>query len=239
MFRLNWIALLLFFVINVLAYKLCREQIPVCTRIIRKICMLLLGGNLLRYLIVYPFFYRVIKIPAEFSTVAYFVVPLIFLSQKRKLDCWASYSARMAGFFYYAAMILAGQTIYGKDAPLDVCISLLCHGALYFIGSVSAATERYCRANWGTLLFGVGYVAARAAILRPLVLGRSRMLIYILLDAIPARLIFPESEWARVLPVYYTLIFAFLLLSIAAFYQRSEKQYRRFSALRAACPAAI
>lgn len=235
MARLNLIALLLFITINVLAYKLCREQIPVCRRMMRKLCMILLGGNLFRYLVIYPVFYRIIKIPAEFSTVAYFVVPLIFLSRQRQLDCWASYSALMAGFFYYAAMLLAGQSIYGADAPLDVGISLLCHGSLYFLGFVSCSTERYPRKSWSILLFGTGYVALRAAVLRPVVLGSGRMLIYLLLDAVPARLVFPESQWPQILPVYYALVLVFLLLSIAVFYARSAQQYRKFTALRAAC----
>lgn len=230
---LNWIALALFVIINALAYKLCREQLPVRRRVTQKVCWLLLGGNLFRYLIVFPFFERVIKIPAEFSAVAYFAVPLIFLSRKRDFDNWASYSAQMAGFFYYAAMILAGEFIYGADKPMDVTISLLCHGALYFIGSVSVTMERYPKTRWGTLLFGVGYVTVRAAVLRPLVLGNRRMLIYILLDAIPARFAFPESEWPQLLPGYYALVFAFILGSIAVFYRRSDAQYRRFSGLRA------
>lgn len=235
MFRLNLIALLLFFAINVLAYRLCREQFPVCRRTVRIVCAVLLTGNLVRYLVVYPVFCHVIQIPAEFSTVAYFAVPVIVLSRERRLDSWAAYSALMAGFFYYAAMILAGQRIYGADAPADVCASLLRHGALYFIGSVSVSTEQQSRQSRGLLLFGVGYIAARAAILRPLVLGRRRMLIYILLDAIPVKLVFPEHEWSLVLPIYYGVLLAFILLSIAAFYAHSTRQYRRFSALRSAC----
>ena len=141
----------------------------------------------------------------------------------------------MAGFFYYAAMILAGQAIYSADNPTDVAISLLCHGALYFIGSVSATMERYPKTGWGTLLFGVGYVAARAAVLRPLVSGNQRMLIYILLDAVPARFVFPESEWPRVLPVYYGLVLAFILGSIAIFYHHSDANYRKFQSLPVGC----
>ena len=71
--------------------------------------------------------------------------------------------------------------------------------------------------------------------LRPVVLGSGRMLIYLLLDAVPARLVFPESQRPQILPVYYALVLVFLLLSIAAFYARSAQQYRKFTALRAAC----
>lgn len=44
---------------------------------------LLLGGNLLRYLVIFPVFDRIIRIPAEFSTLAYFLVPLIVLCNWR------------------------------------------------------------------------------------------------------------------------------------------------------------
>ena len=56
-----------------------------------------------------------------------------------------------------------------------------------------------------------------------------------MLDAIPPRVLFPEDYWPAVLPVYYVLIVSFLLWSISSFFQYNESQYRRFSALQAAC----
>ena len=60
------------------------------------------------------------------------------------------------------------------------------------------------------------------------------MLIYILLDAVPVRVLFPETLWPVMIPVFYVLVALFLVSSIAVFYRRSETQYRRFAALRAA-----
>ena len=79
----------------------------------RWLCAVLLSGNLLRYGVIYPFVKGVVMLPVEFSTVAYFLVPAILLTSKRRLRSWAAYSGLMAGFFYYLAMIAAGGVIYG------------------------------------------------------------------------------------------------------------------------------
>ena len=231
---LNLLALAVFTLLNRSALRLCRQDASAAKRTVRKLCWLLLGGNLLRYLVIYPVFDHVIKIPAEFSTVAYFVVPLILLMGWTQLHSWAAYSGLMAGFFYYVAMILAGQTIYGSDPINDVLISMLCHGTLYFCGVVMITAERCARQQRGLLLLGVCYVALRAAVLRPLIPGRGRMLIYILLDAVPVQMLFPEELWYILIPIYYVLILLFILWSIAGFYRRSEVQYRKFRAPRMA-----
>lgn len=51
----------------------------------RWLCAVLLSGNLLRYGIIYPFVKGVVMLPVEFSTVAYFLVPAILLTSKRRL----------------------------------------------------------------------------------------------------------------------------------------------------------
>lgn len=56
MYHLNCIALFVFFFINVSAYRLSFQPAAVQKRIVRKLCILLLGGNLLRYSLVYPLF---------------------------------------------------------------------------------------------------------------------------------------------------------------------------------------
>ena len=80
--------------------------------------------------------------PVEFSTVAYFAVPIILLMTKRRLHSWAAYSVLMAGFFYYMAMIAAGGMIYGQNPPLDIYISMFCHSSIYFCGFVTIG-KRY------------------------------------------------------------------------------------------------
>ena len=105
---------------------------------------------------------------------------------------------------------------------------------MYFCGFVTISTEE-CRAKDAPkLALGVAWVAVRAAILRPYVVGSSRLLIYILLDAVAVKRILPESTWAVALPLYYLAVAAFMLLTIRGFFRRNQRQYRKFSALQTA-----
>ena len=189
---------------------------------------MLLSGNLLRYGVIYPFVKGVVMLPVEFSTVAYFLVPAILLTSKRRLRSWAAYSGLMAGFFYYLAMIAAGGVIYGAYAPLDIYISMFCHGSIYFCGFVTIGTELCSAKDAPKLALGVALVAIRAAILRPFFVGSDRLLIYILLDAVAVKRILPESAWTVALPFYYLAVAAFVLLTIRGFFRRNQKQYRKF-----------
>lgn len=228
---LNLLALFLLGALTYLARRLCRCPAAQIEKILRLLCRLLLGVNLARYLIVYPAFFFQVRIPAEFSTSAYFVVSLIVLAGWKKLYCWAAYSGLMAGFFYYLAMILAGGAIYGGNTPLDNAVCLFCHGTLYFCGFVLVSTTSFSRHDGWKLLLGTGYIGLRAAMPRPLVLGRSTMLIYILLDAIPARTIFPDAAtWPTVVPIYYGLLAAFVFCTICGFFRRNRKQCRKYAA---------
>ena len=231
MYGLNAVALVFFGCINVLAYRLCKCPEGKRRRVVLALCAVLLLGNLFRYCVVNPFIRGVVTLPVEFSTVAYFVVPTILLTSKQRLHSWAAYSGLMAGFFYYMAMIAAGGLIYGTNPPLDIYISMFCHGSIYFCGFVTIGTEE-CRAKDAPkLALGVVLVAVRAAILRPYVADSSRLLIYILLDAVAVKQILPESTWTVALPVYYLAVAAFVLLTIRGFFRRNQKQYRKFSAL--------
>lgn len=234
MYGLNAVALVFFGCINVLAYQLCKCPESRRRQVVLTLCAVLLLGNLLRYCVVYPLIKGVVMLPVEFSTVAYFLVPAILLTSKKRLHSWAAYSGLMAGFFYYLAMIAAGGMIYGQEPPLDIYISMFCHGSIYFCGFVTISTEE-CRAKDAPkLALGVAWVAVRAAILRPYVVGSSRLLIYILLDAIAVKQVLPESTWAVALPVYYIAVAAFVLLTIRGFFRRNQRQYRKFSALQTA-----
>ena len=233
MYGLNAVALVFFGCINVLAYRLCKCSENRRRRVVLTLCAVLLFGNLFRYCVVYPFIKGVVTLPVEFSTVAYFAVPTILLTSKKRLHSWAAYSGLMAGFFYYIAMIAAGGLIYGTNPPLDIYISMFCHGSIYFCGFVTIGTEE-CRAKDAPkLALGVVLVAVRAAILRPYVADSSQLLIYILLDAVAVKQILPESTWTVALPVYYLAVAAFVLLTIRGFFRRNQKQYRKFSALQA------
>ena len=198
-------------------------------RLLRVLLWVLLAGNLIRYLLVYPLAYHIVKIPAEFSTVAYFVVPTLLLSKKQKLAAWAVYSGLMAGFFFSIAIIFAGQAIYGTNSPWDTAIAMACHGILYFCCLVYFFTRCWGRPEPEKLVLGVGYVALRAAVLRPLVLGRERMLIYLLLDGAPAQALFPAEALPRIAPFYYMALTALLYWSAKQFFRENEKMVQHFS----------
>lgn len=63
----------------------------------------------------------------------------------------------MAGFFYYLAMIAAGGVIYGAYAPLDIYISMFCHGSIYFCGFVTIGTELCSAKDAPKLALGVAW----------------------------------------------------------------------------------
>lgn len=234
MYGLNAVALVFFGCINVLAYRLCKCPENARKKVVSALCAALFFGNLVRYGIVYPFVEGVVMIPVEFSTVSYFAVPAILLTSKKRLHSWAAYSGLMAGFFYYMAMIVAGGPLYAAYAHSDIYISMFCHGTIYFCGFVVVGTELCSAKDAPKLALGVTLVAIRAALLRPFVVGSERLLIYILLDAVCVKQLLPQSAWTFVLPAYYLLVAAFVLLTIRGFFRRNQKQYRKFIALQAA-----
>ena len=190
--------------------------------------MILLSGNLIRYIIVYPFIVGSVMIPVEFSTVAYFAVPSILLLSKKRLHSWAAYSGLMAGFFYYMAMIIAGGPIYADFPPADVFISMFCHGSIYFCGFVTIASELCSAKEAPSLAVGVILVAVNALVLRPFVAGSEGLLIYILLDGTVIHSLLPQSAWALAMPLYYLTVAALVLITMRGFFRRNEKQYRKF-----------
>ena len=234
MYGLNAVAIVFFGCINVLSYRLCKCPERGRRRAVRVLCIVLLSPNLFRYCVMYHLIQGAVMLPVEFSTVAYFVAPSILLTSRKKLRSWAAYSGLMAGLFYYMALIIAGGAIYAANPPVDVHISMFCHGAVYFCGFVTICTEVCSAHDAPKLAIGVALVAVRAAVLRPFVAGSDRLLIYILLDAIAVRRILPQHTWTVALPAYYFALIAFVLLTIRGVFCRNQKQDRRFAALRAA-----
>lgn len=231
MYGLNAVALVFFGCINVLACQLCKWRERLRRRILFSLCAALLAGNLLRYGVVYPLIQGVVVLPVEFSTVAYFAVPVILLTARKELHSWAAYSGLMAGFFYYMTMIVAGGVLYGSNPPLAVYLSLLCHGTVYLCGFVVIGTEICSAGDAPKLALGVALVAVRAAVLRPFADSSRRYLIYMLLDAAVVRQLLPQSVWPAALLVYYLSAAGLVLLTIRGFFRENRKQYRRFSAV--------
>ena len=227
MYGLNAVALVFFGCINVLVHRVCAYPEPKRRKTVAVLCAVFLFANLIRYGFVYPVLLKTVVLPVEFSTVAYFAVPIILLISRERLHSWAAYSGLMAGFFYYMTMILAGGPIYHRYPPEEVYLSLLCHGVVYFCGCVTLKTEALCSADRGKLAVGVALGAVNAAVLRPFVSESGGYLIYILLDAAVVRQLLPQSIWALALPVYYCAVSALVLLTIRGFFRTNRTQYQR------------
>lgn len=228
MHGLNAVGLVFFGCINILAHRLCACPEKKRRKGVAALCALLLSFNLIRYAFVYPFIDGAVLLPVEFSTVAYFLVPLILLASIKGLRSWAAYSGLMAGFFYYMAAIFAGGPIYCSYPPDDIYISLFCHGALYLCGFVTIGTERFSAKDAPKLAAGVALVASHAALLRPLVAGDDRMLIYMLLDAAVIRRFFPQAAWAFALPAYYISVALLVVMTIRGFFRKNRRLYCEF-----------
>ena len=229
MYGLNAVSFVFFCGLNLLAYRLCKAPEGPRRKAMRSICLALLLGNVLRYTVTYPLFLHEIRIPVEFSTVAYFAVPSILLTGRSNVRSWAAYSGLMAGFFYYMGMIVAGGPIYNSYPPYDIYIAMFCHGALYVCGLVTISTRQCTAADRRQLVAGIGYVGIRAALLRPFVSGTGPMLIYILLDGTYVRK-YVASELLNVaLPVYYVVLAGAVLLSIQGFFKLSRTRYQKFA----------
>ncbi len=233
MYGLNVFAAIVFGLFNTLAAHMCRFRRELRLKILRMFSLVLLVGNLIRYTLP-PLMGLGLEIPVEFSTIAYFVTPAVILSGNRCMRNWAAYSGLMSGFFYNMAMVIAGGAIYGTHPPRDIYISMFCHGTLYLCGLMTISTEP-CSCDSGyRLILGIALVALRAVVLRPVAENGKRLLIYVLLDAQPVKWLMPDGCMAAV-PVYYSLLFVLVLISVRAFFKIWAKRYLRFVRHTHAC----
>lgn len=230
MYGLNAFALILFSALNTIAVHLCKCTEAVRMRVLRILCAVLLLFNVLRYTVP-PLLGAPLRIPVEFSTVAYFVMPAILLSGRQRSRSWAAYSGLMAGFFYYLCLIVAGGPIYGAWPPGEIYISMACHGTLYFCGLVTIRTQQFAESEGWKLLGGVALVAIRAQLLRPYAGNTSGLLIYLLTDGALVTRFLPEHAWSVALPCYYVLMTGLLVWSIRGFFKRNRKQYKRYASI--------
>ena len=224
MYGLNPMALAAFAGLSFLSRALCRCAPERRRKALNALCAALLAGNLLRYAVIFPLTEGRIRVPVEFSSIAYFAVPAILLFSRKRLRSWAAYSGLMAGFFYYMALIAAGGPLYAAYAPGDTYVSMLCHGAIYLCGLVAIRTERYSAAEARELAMGVCLVAVWAALFRPLEAGRERLLIYILLDGECIKRALAPRLWRYALPAYDGALAALVAVSIRGFFRKNRAQ---------------
>lgn len=231
MYGLNAISLIFFSGISVLAVWLCKCRERTRERTLRILCLVLLAFNLARYALP-PLLGDGLKVPVEFSAVAYFSVPAILLTGRRKALSWAAYSGLIAGFVYYMTMIFAGGSIYYDYPPYTIYISLFCHGTLYLCGMVVIGTRKCPTGDRFTMLAGVAVVAVRALLMRPLTDPGERLFIYELLDGVYIRQLLPEAAWPVALPVYYIAMIGLIYASIKIFFKLNLSQSKRYVKLR-------
>jgi len=145
------------------------------------------------------------KIPVEFSTVSYFIVPLIVILNLDFLKVWTIYASLMAGTLYYLTMVLVGGTIYHYYPYMSVYTSLFCHGSLLLYGLIELRTVSLQEKERYKLIVGLILMAAWAMYIRPQVTLSSRIFIYEIIDAKIVKSVFQYSSWL-ILSLYYSIL---------------------------------
>ena len=160
------------------------------------------------------------KLPVEFSTINYFIVPIIVLVGIKKLDIWAVYAAMMAGFFYFFSMVIDGHNIYGHFPPYSVYTSIFNHAALLSYAFIKLGTEPFDKKKRYVLWVGLIFCIVWALGLEPLVnreVQIGRIFIYEILYAYLIRYTIPSTiPWGY--PIYYIGLFLFLETSTRSMY---------------------
>ncbi len=238
MLGLNMFALIVFTALNGVAAYISRCTEDKRNQILRLVCVALLVFNTARYALS-PLLGRGFRVPVEFSTFAYFAVPIIVLFNMKRIRSWAAFSGFTAGFFYYAAMIAAGGILYGHSRPYDVYLSMACHGVLYLYGMADMKTHLYAPADRYQFFAGIAYVALRAHLLRPWAGAQNRFLIYGLLDGTYVKAVLPATMWGSVAPLYYMLMTVLLFIWISIFFKLNRTKYQRYLQNRGVYSAAL
>ena len=238
MYGLNAIALLALTTVHLLAAWLSTCGEAARTRALRAVCLLLLLLSVSRYAL-FPLYGKGFRVPVEYSSIAYFAVPIILLSGWKRLQSWAAYSGVMAGFFYYLTMVTAGGPVYWAYPPAEIYLSMYSHATLYLCGLVLLSTNRYSPGDRRKLIACTACVALWALLFRPLVEGTERFFIYDLLDGVYIRLLFPRNLWPYALPGYYMVLLGLVFLSMRAFFHLNRYRVRKCAAIQANPPNTV
>jgi hypothetical protein len=145
------------------------------------------------------------KIPVEFSTIAYFIVPIIMLFDIKEFEIWAVYASLLAGIGYYVSMILYGTALYGDFPTYSWTTSIYNHGALLSFSIVKLRTTTYSRQESYIIWIGLSIIAIWSLTLRPVVTQPGRIFIYEILDGKIVSSFFPNMQ-IIMYPIYYILL---------------------------------
>ena len=159
------------------------------------------------------------RIPVEFSSVAYFLVPLIVLLKIPLLRVWAAYSALLAGSGYFVSIVLLGDRVYSNYKTVSIVTALLCHGALLLIGLLLISEKRFSPYSGWIIAAGLIYITLRTMLLRARFSGGGGIFIYAVIYALRPVKIFG----AGIQPVYYLSLICLLILSFNLFYRLNLK----------------
>ena len=222
---LNTMAFIWFGFLHQAAGWLCELSAQARAKALKILGLTLLAGNCLLYAL--PLVRgQGLRLPAEFSAVAYFMVPLLILAGRGKAGAWAAYSGLMAGFFYFFAMILQGQVLYGAYAPSSIYLSMFNHGILYLLGLTAIRVRLYPQADRRILTAGIVCVASWALAVRPWIEEPGKLLIYKLLEAPALREALPQAGRIMTLPLYYLGLALAIGLSFRLFFFINRQQCR-------------
>ena len=196
MLALNTFSLLVLFFIIYTASSVVKYDKLAQKRIIKTLAVMVLSFN------IYHIIDNPSSIPVEFSTVTYFVAPIIILLNLKRLEIWAVYSSIMAGFFYYLTMISVGGRVYELYAPINIYTSLFCHGSVFFIAIVKLKINAYNNKDYILLLLGNVIIVTWALYIRSEFPITGRLFIYELTDAVHVKNATNTYLWIF-LPLYY------------------------------------
>ena len=186
--------------------------------ILNIISAFLLCFNIFRYAI-QSFKTGVMRIPVDFSSVSYFLLPAIVLMRLSALRVWAAYSGVLAGSGYFLFMSIFGDIAYVGYNPSSIVFALLCHGALLICGLLIISEKEFSPFTGWIITIGLIGISLHAFLLRDHFSGGKGIFIYELLFAFR-----PISFLGRgIIPFYYLLLFALVIISFNLFYRLNVK----------------
>lgn len=200
---ISFICLILFFIfIKVII----RKPLYIRDAFLKTQLLIILLYNI-AIIIIFPY-----KVPVEFSTLSYFLVPIIVLFNIKDLRIWAVYTALLSGAGYYISMILYGNVLYSSFPVYSVVTSLFNHGSLLAFALVSLGNDKFKKSErkiiWGGLLFN----ALWALSIRHLILHPGRIFIYEIMDGFIVKTFFPNMLYIFY-PIYYICLVYLLFIS--------------------------
>lgn len=167
-------------------------------------------------IIVFPF-----KVPVEFSTLSYFVVPFIALFNIKDLKLWSAFSALLAGGGYYFSMVVYGNGLYGNFPAYSIVTSLFNHGSLLAYALITILTVDINKNDKYILAGGVAFNCIWALILRPFVLHPGRVFILEILDANFVKTFFPNYLLVGI-PIYFIVVVGLVYFTMKWMYAMND-----------------